>query len=96
MAKMNYQRAAQRQRDAKQPDLDKAAQDYLRKYTKPKLSDRSIGIPGKVEAETDKAYLLSYNNEKNWVPKSYCKWEDGVMTMPYWIAASRRFVKPMG
>jgi hypothetical protein len=93
---MNWERAANRDRDRKQPKLSENSLSYLKKHTKPRLSDRPIGLPGKVDAETEKAYLFSYNKEQDWIPKRYCKWEDGVMVLPYWIAVSKKFIKEYG
>jgi hypothetical protein len=41
--------------------------------------------------ETEKAWLIEYDNEEHWFPKSLCEWhEDGdTLVLPVWLEINR-------
>jgi hypothetical protein len=41
--------------------------------------------------ETEKAWLIEYDNEEHWFPKSLCEWhEDGdTLVLPVWLVKDK-------
>lgn len=48
-----------------------------------------------IHAETEKAWLVSDTGERKdavWVPKSQAEFEDGVLTLPEWLAKENELI----
>lgn len=43
-------------------------------------------------SETELAYLVDFDDERYWVPKSQCVFKNGELTMPEWLAIDKGMV----
>jgi hypothetical protein len=52
-----------------------------------------VDIDCEIRAETVAAYRIHDGKTTDWVPKSQVEWneEDGIMTMPLWLATEKGF-----
>lgn len=54
-----------------------------------------IDVAVQVHAETEKAWLVSDTGERKdavWIPKSQAELDEGVLTLPEWLATEKKFV----
>ena len=55
----------------------------------PKLLDLEVDEP---ITETFYAWLFMIDGRKVWVPKSQCEYDDGILTIPEWLAVEKDIV----
>lgn len=51
-----------------------------------------IDIECALRHQTAAAYLVEIDGEKYWVPKSQCEYDDGVLTIPEWLANDKGMI----
>lgn len=51
-----------------------------------------IDIAAEIKGETEKAYRIFDGKVTEWVPKSQVEYDDGVFTMPEWLAKEKGFI----
>lgn len=51
-----------------------------------------VDITCTLRHQTDKAYLVDDGDKQVWVPKSQCEYDDGVLTLPEWLARDKGFI----
>jgi hypothetical protein len=58
------------------------------------LNSRLIDLYGRVEVETEKAFLFFDGTKKVWLPKSQCEWDvdSKEMTVPEWLAMEKGLI----
>ena len=92
---MNWERAAKRERDKKQPDLD----EHYKQGTKPtnrfEQAKKLVKINNvDVLEETEKAFHVQQGDIITWLPKSLCavNRNDRTMHVPIWLIRKRGLV----
>jgi len=57
-------------------------------------SSEDVEISGSIDRETEKAFKFYDGTRIEWIPKSYCIWDqhEGIMTMPFWLAKEKGFI----
>ena len=48
--------------------------------------------PVEIVKDTELAWLVDYEDKTYWVPKSECKIEDGVLSIPFWMAEDKGMI----
>ena len=57
------------------------------------MKSNLIDIACILKHETPKAYLVDVGNDKPiWLPKSQVEYEDGIITMPEWLALEKELI----
>lgn len=53
-----------------------------------------VDISGELIHETERAWLFTDGENRVWLPKSICEWDEqaGVMTVPEWIALEKGLI----
>lgn len=57
------------------------------------MTDRIVDVDVRVKARTDKAVLVTTDDEDEvWIPLSHVEIDDGVATLPEWLAIEKGMV----